>query len=190
MERRALGSRGAPGDAGTSPHPRIGPASRRTSRGWGPAVRGEPMKSPRALTRELLPNQKLERAEMAVGEVLEPAPAGGDGGLGAVEAGDRAKQVLVVLAQLQLDGAGERRIAGQLQRRPVAVAAGVDQRAEAQALQPLGDGAAVPAELAGARLHVKAVTPQGREHGGVARLAAGLRGGATLRLGQAQVPAL
>src|SRR5205814_58348 len=85
-------------------------------------------------------NQELERAEVAVGEVLEPATAGGDGGLGAVEAGDRAKQVLVVLAQLQLDGAGERRIAGQLQRRAVAVAAGIDQRAKAQALQPLGDG--------------------------------------------------
>src|SRR5881396_2408404 len=97
---------------------------------------------------EGLADQELERAEVALGEVLEPATAGGDGGLGAIEAGDRAEQVLVVLAQLQLDGPGERRVAGQLQRRPVAVAAGVDQRAEAQALQPLGDGAAVPAELA------------------------------------------
>src|ERR1700682_2278581 len=59
------------------------------------------------------PRRPRRAYEVAVGEVLEPATAGGDGGLGAVEAGHRAKQVLVVLAQLQLDGPGERRVAGQ-----------------------------------------------------------------------------
>src|SRR2546427_795815 len=90
---------------------------------------------------EGLADQELERAEVALGEVLEPAPAGGDGGLGRVEAGDRAEQVLVVLAQLQLDGPGEHGIAGELTRGAGAVAVGVDQGAEAQALEPLGHGA-------------------------------------------------
>jgi len=45
----------------------------------------------------MAPNQELERAEVAVGEVLEPATAGGDGGLGSVDACDRAKQVPVLL---------------------------------------------------------------------------------------------
>src|SRR5438876_9435363 len=56
---------------------------------------------------EGLADQELERAEVALGEVLEPAPAGGDGGLGSLEAGDRAEQVLVVLAQLRSE---ERRV--------------------------------------------------------------------------------
>src|SRR5206468_5522661 len=139
---------------------------------------------------EGLADQELERAEVALGEVLEPAPAGGDGGLGSLEAGDRAEQVLVVLAQLQLDGPGEYGIAGELARGAGAVAVGVDQGAEAQALEPLGHGAPVPAELSGARLHVEAVAPQAGQHRGVARLVPGLDGEAALRLRQSQVLAL
>src|SRR2546426_11942966 len=92
-----------------------------------------------------LPDQELERAEVAVGEGLEPAPAGGDGGLGSVEAGDRAEQVLVVLAQLQLDGPGEHGIARQLTRGAGPGAAGVDHGPEAHAPEPLGPAAPVPA---------------------------------------------
>src|SRR2546422_8907863 len=109
---------------------------------------------------EVLPDQDLERAEVAVGEVLEPAPAGGDGGLGSVEAGDRAEQVLVVLAQLQLDGPGEHGIPGEPPPGAGAVAAGGDQGAGPQALEPPGHRAPVPAGPAGARLHVEAVAPQ------------------------------
>ena len=85
---------------------------------------------------------------MTLGKILEPPAAGDDGRLSRIEALERAKQVLVILTQLQLDGAGERRVAGELECRACAIAAGVDQSAEAQALQALGDGAAVPAKLA------------------------------------------
>src|SRR3989442_4810242 len=139
---------------------------------------------------EVLPDQELERAEVAVGEGLGTAPAGGDGGLGSVEAGDRAEQVLVVLAQLQLDGPGEHGIAGELTRGAGAVAAGVDQGAEAQAPEPPGHGAPGPAQLPGAGLHVEAVAPQAGQHRGVARLVPGPDAEAALRLRQSQVPAL
>ena len=77
-------------------------------------------------------DQDLERAEVALGQILEAAPAGGDGGLGGIEGGDGPQQVLVVLDQLQLDGAGQRRLAGQRGRRLGTVAARVDQRLEAR----------------------------------------------------------
>src|SRR3990170_3107444 len=117
---------------------------------------------------EVLPDEKLERAEVALREVLEAPAAGGDGGLGALEALDDPQQVLVVLAELQLHAPDERRVAGQGQRGPRAVAAGLDQGAEAEALEPLRHGAAVPAERARGRLHVEGVAPEAREDGDLA----------------------
>src|SRR2546425_4505880 len=83
---------------------------------------------------EVLADQQVERAEVALGQVLEATPARGDGGLGGVESLDGSQQVLVILAELQLYGAGERRVAGQCQGGLRHVAAGLDQRAEAEAL--------------------------------------------------------
>src|SRR5881397_1276961 len=97
--RRVFGSGGAADDAGTPPHPRARLA-RVTARTFvGRAARGSGSDA---------------RADSC-----------GDGGLGGVEAVDGAEQVLVVLAQLQLDRARERRVAGQLERRTLAVAAGI-----------------------------------------------------------------
>src|SRR5262245_48041989 len=44
-------------------------------------------------------DQCFERAEVPFGQVLEPAPAGGDGGIGRLEPGDGAQQVLVILGE-------------------------------------------------------------------------------------------
>src|SRR2546427_4341336 len=52
---------------------------------------------------EVLPDQELERAEVAVGGGLEPGPGGGGGGPGGGGAGDPAGQGLAGLAQPPLD---------------------------------------------------------------------------------------
>src|SRR5947207_14807726 len=64
---------------------------------------------------EVLADEGLEGAEMALGEVLEAASRRRDGGLGGIEPGHGAEQVLVVLAELELDGPGELRVAGEVQ---------------------------------------------------------------------------
>src|SRR4030095_5650222 len=73
-----------------------------------------------------------------------------------------------VLAELQLDRPAERRVARQLQRRLLPVAARLDQRAEPEALERLGHRAPVPSESPGGRLHVEAVLAQRGEDRGVA----------------------
>src|SRR5688572_33173611 len=83
-------------------------------------------------SREMTLQQRLERVEVALRQVLEPPPSGGDGGVGGIEALDGAEQVLVVFAQLQLHRAGEGRIGGELGGGAPGVAARVDQRAEAE----------------------------------------------------------
>src|SRR6185436_3822756 len=84
--------------------------------------------------------------------------------IGGLEAVDRAEQMLVIFAQLQLDGAAEGRVAGELRGRARRIAASIDERTEAEALQPLRHGAAVPAERPRRRLHVEAVMPEGGEN--------------------------
>src|SRR5690242_19868870 len=77
---------------------------------------------------ELLADEGLERAEVALGQILEATAAGGDRRLGRVELGHRAQQVLVVLGQLDLDRPGQRRVVGQGGGRLGPIAAGVDER--------------------------------------------------------------
>src|SRR6185436_2397448 len=62
--------------AGIAPHPRIVPA-----RGSGLADEG-------------FADERFERAEVTLGQVLEPATAGRHGGVRRVESGDGAQQVL------------------------------------------------------------------------------------------------
>src|SRR5437899_1302086 len=108
-------------------------------------------------TLEVLADQELERAEVALGQVLEAPPARGQRGLDGIESLDGSQQMLVVFGELQLHGAAERRVAGQLQRRLPPIAAGLDERAEGQALEPLRHGAPVPPEGSRRRLHVEPV---------------------------------
>src|SRR5712692_4098203 len=125
---------------------------------------------------EVLADEGLEGAEVALGEVLEAAARGGEGGLGVIEPGHGAEKVLVVLAELHLDGPGELGIAGEVQSGAGTISTGLDQCAKAQPLEPLGDRAPVPSELSRGRLHVEAVAPEAGEHGGITRLRPGLDG--------------
>src|SRR2546425_859364 len=146
--RRARAVRGLPRIPAAGPRiARVGS----DARGWRTAL-------------EVLADQQVERAEVALGQVLEATPARGDGGLGGVESLDGSQQVLVILAELQLYGAGERRVAGQCQGGLRHVAAGLDQRAEAEALEPLSHRAPVPPQGPRGRLHVELVSPQAGEH--------------------------
>src|SRR5215470_7543647 len=77
--------------------------------------------------------------------------------------------MLVVLAELELDGPGQRLVLRQRDGGPGAVTASLDEGCEAQPFEPLGNGAPVPAELTGRGLHVEAVTPETGEHGRVPR---------------------
>src|SRR6266705_53998 len=61
----------------------------------------------RGATGEELADQKLQRSEVAVGQVLEAPAARSDGVVGSGEAPDDLRQVLGVLAELQLDGPTE-----------------------------------------------------------------------------------
>src|SRR5437899_1808132 len=88
---------------------------------------------------EVLADEGLEGAEVALGEVLEAASRRGDGGLGGVEPGHGAEQVLVVLAELELDGPGELRGAGEVQGGAGPIPPGLHQRAKAQSREPLRD---------------------------------------------------
>src|SRR2546426_591854 len=119
-------------------------------------------------TVKVLADEGLEGAEVALGEVLEAASRRRDGGLGGIEPGHGAEQVLVVLAELELDGPGELRVAGEVQGGAGPIPPGLHQRAKAQSLEPLGDRAPVPSELSRGRLHVEAVAPQAGVDGGVA----------------------
>src|SRR3989442_1474848 len=106
---------------------------------------------------EVLADQELERAEVALGQVLEAPPACGKGGFGGVESRNGSQEVLVVLGELQLHGAAQRRVAGQSQRGLAPIAAALDKRAEAEALEPLRHRAPVPPQRPRRRLHVEPV---------------------------------
>src|SRR5206468_11763224 len=108
-----------------------------TSRGWD--------RGGRSAALEVLADQELQRAEVSLREVLEAPPARGGRVVGRIEALDDPQQVLGVLAQLHLDGGAERRVAGQGQRGLGPVAVRLDQRAEAEPLEPLRHRAPVPA---------------------------------------------
>src|SRR5262245_3278783 len=116
---------------------------------------------------ERLADQELQRSEVTLGEVLEAPAARGDGLVGRGEAFDYLREVLGVLAELQLDRPAERGVGGQRQRRLLPIAARLDQRAEAEALEPLGHRAPVPSESPGGRLHVESVLAQRSEDRGV-----------------------
>src|SRR5437868_14395808 len=74
------------------------PRPRTPGRGAIPASpRGPRVAISQSPLREALADEGFERAEVALGQVLEAAAAGGHGGLGGVEAGHRAQQMLVVL---------------------------------------------------------------------------------------------
>src|SRR5437879_9243509 len=83
---------------------------------------------------ELLADQGLQRAKVAVGQVLEATATGGNGGLGGRETLDRAAQVLVVLRELDLHRAHQPRLTGQGERRLPAIAATVAARPKPQPL--------------------------------------------------------
>src|SRR5262249_15416124 len=117
---------------------------------------------------ERLADQELERSEVTLGQVLEASAARGDGLVGRGEALDYFREVLGVLAELQLHRPADRGVTGQRQRRLLPVAARLDQRAEAEALEPLVHGTPVPSESPGGRLHVESVLAQRSEDGGVA----------------------
>src|SRR5690242_9100300 len=117
---------------------------------------------------EVAADERLERAEVAVGQVLEPTTAGGHRGVGRLEGGDRAQQVLVVLGQLRLHHAGQYGVTGQRLGRAGPVTGRIDERLEAHPLQPLRDRAAIPPEGPGGRLHVEAMLAQAGEHRRVA----------------------
>src|SRR5438309_12131091 len=84
---------------------------------------------------EVLSDQQLQGAEMALRQVLEAPAAGDDRLIRRFESLDRPEQVLVVFAELQLHGGAEDRVAGQGQRRLGPVAARIDQRPKAQPLE-------------------------------------------------------
>src|SRR5439155_5934876 len=151
---KAVGDRS--GRRGDSPHPR-------TSSGASPRGRVLDLHGRRAAV-EVLANEQLERAEMALRKILEASPARGDGFLGRAETLDHPQQVLGILAELQLHRPTERRIARQLQGRLAAVPTRVDERPEPEALESLGDRAPVPTEHASRGLHVEAVLAEGGEN--------------------------
>ena len=74
----------------------------------------------------------------------------------------------MILAELQLHRAAERRVVGQGQGSLPPVAIGLDQRAEAEPLEPLGHRAPVPSERPRRRLHIEPVGTQAVEDRGVA----------------------
>src|SRR5439155_1238079 len=117
----------------------------------------------RGLSLEALADQELERAEVTLGQVLEAPPARGQRGFDGVDALDGPQQVLVVFGKLQLHGAAERRVAGQLQRGLPPIPTGLDQRTEAQALESLRHRAPVPLERPRRRLHIESVLAQAEE---------------------------
>src|SRR5262245_47838013 len=132
---------------GESPHPRMtGRPYPRRRRGGGSGRAGE-----------ALSDQRLEGSEVALGQGLEAPAASANRGVGGPELTDRPEQVVVVLAELQLDGPREARTPGQLEGGLLAVSTGLDQGPEAQSLEPLGDGAPIPAEGPRRRLHVEPV---------------------------------
>src|SRR2546425_12773476 len=83
---------------------------------WPRVLAGRSDASAGSTALEVLADQELERAKVALGQVLEAPPARGKGGFGGVESCNGSQQVLVVLGELQLHGAAERRVAGQSQR--------------------------------------------------------------------------
>ena len=122
--------------------------------------------------------EELQGAEVAFGQVLEASPARGDRVVGSIETFDDSQQVLGVLAQFQLYRAAERRVAGKRQRCLGPVAVRLDERAEAEPLEPLSHRAPIPSERSGGCLHVEPVLAEGGENRRVATrlLPAGLTG--------------
>src|SRR5262249_56751806 len=84
---------------------------------------------------ELLADQELQRAEVAVGQVLEATATNGDGGLGGRETLDRAEQVLVGLRELDLHRARPPRLPRPGERPPSPLAPNGHQRPQTPALQ-------------------------------------------------------
>src|SRR5262245_39550683 len=136
--------------------PRIPAQPRRVPRTGAPSDPGS-----RGATLEVLADEKLERAEVALGEILEALAARGDCFVRRAESLDDPYQMLRVLPELELDRPPERRLASQRQGCGCLVPTRVDQRAKPEALEPLGDRAPVPAERPGGCLHVERVTPEG-----------------------------
>ena len=97
---------------------------------------------------------------MTVGEVFEPPFAFSQSLIDGLTRIDDAQQVVVVVAEFQLDGSHVRRISGDHRSRLGLVAVMLDQRLETQALQAMCDGAAVPSQDVGRGLHVKGVLSQ------------------------------
>src|SRR5438128_9905976 len=147
-------ARGTPApDAGRAPHPRC----------LARVLAGRSDAGARRTALEVLADQELERAKVALGQVLEAPPACGKGGFGGVESRNGSQEVLVVLGELQLHGAAQRRVAGQSQRGLAPIAAALDKRAEAEALEPLRHRAPVPPERPRRRLHVEPVLAKAGE---------------------------
>src|SRR5256886_9482366 len=147
--------------AGGTPSPDAGRAAH--PRAWPRVLADRLDAGARRTALEVLADQELERAEVALGQVLEAPPARGKGGFGGVESRDGSQEVLVVLGELQLHGAAQRRVAGQSQRGLAPVAAALDKRAEAEALEPLRHRAPVPPQRPRRRLHVESVLAQAAE---------------------------
>ena len=112
-------------------------------------------------------HQSLDRGEVSFGKILEAPFAFGEGCLGDGEWLNHRQQMAVVIHQFEFDHAEVAWIAGDRQGGFGLVAVGVDQRLEAEALEPLRDSAAVPAQHLRRILHIETLLPQAIQHGGV-----------------------
>ena len=77
---------------------------------------------------------------------------------------DHGHEVAVVVHELQFDGSQMAGIAGDGQCSFSLIAISLDQRLEAEALQSLSHGAAIPPQRLRRRLHVEVMLPQTVQH--------------------------
>src|SRR5437867_5996851 len=101
---------------------------------------------------------------MSVGEVIESPFAIEESFVGCGEGFDHGHEMAVVVHELQFDGSQMAGIAGYGQCGLSLITISLDQGLEAEALQSLRHGAAVPPQRLRRRLHVKAMLPQTIQH--------------------------
>jgi len=107
----------------------------------------------------MLPDQCFDRSEVSIRQVLEAPSAVEEGFVGGGEGIDHGHEVIVVVHELEFDSSQMARIAGDGEGGLGLVAVGFNKGLEAEALQSLSDGAAVPTERLGRGLHVEALLP-------------------------------
>src|SRR5206468_12068485 len=130
----------AAGSDGTNGFTHLSAERRRLMRGepripaaWPRVLAGRSDASARRTALEVLADPQLERANVALGQVLEAPPARGKGGFGGVEPRNGSHGVLVVLGEHELHGAAQRRGAGQRRCATASIAAALHDRAQPRA---------------------------------------------------------